>query len=122
MKIWTIPLSLLLWLAMAHTCSADMTVKQYLETTPEIRGVYVTGVGSGFSWANDWLKGHKFPLMFCIPDQLPINGSDYIRMVDRQIEQLRPKPGGSSFDFDNRMFIGLLLQHALIEAFPCRQK
>jgi hypothetical protein len=116
-------LIVLLAFVVVQNCSADMTVKEYLnhEKLYEnhdsvLNGVYLNGVGHGFEWANDWLEKRHLPPMFCVPDSMPLNGYNYVQMVDHQIERLRqsmPEP-----DLDG-MFVPLLLQKALIEAFPC---
>jgi hypothetical protein len=103
-------------LMVAPTCRADMTVKMYLAGSRTVNGVYLSGVGQGFSSANFWLKQRGLPTMYCEPDSLPLDGNDYLKIVDRQIEQLRR--GTTKPEF-NEMLIPLLLQKALMESFPC---
>jgi hypothetical protein len=60
-------------------------------------------------------KGHS--PMYCAPDSLALDGNDYVKMVDRQIEQLRRTASESDF---KGMLIPALLLKALIQTFPCQ--
>ena len=96
-------------------------VKVYLEGRKSaeksgVVGVYLNGVGQGFDWANYWLKNKGETPMYCNPQALPLSGDLFLKMVDRQIELLRPRMSKADL---NAMPVPLLLQKALVEAFPC---
>ncbi|HMD49851.1 MAG TPA: hypothetical protein VKG79_12160 [Bryobacteraceae bacterium] len=104
-------------LAVVQSCRADMTVGMYLKGDRVINGVYLNGVGQGFSWANYWMKQQGRPPIYCEPDSVALDGSDYVKMVDRQIERLRRT--ASEPDFKGMLVAALLLK-TLVEAFPCQ--
>ncbi len=106
-----------LWLVTIPNCLADMTVKAYLSGDRTVNGIYLNGVGQGLSWADFWMKRQGEPPMYCDQDSMPLDGNDYLKMVDRQIEQLRRVTPKSELD---KTLVPALLLRALMESFPCR--
>jgi hypothetical protein len=73
---------------------------------------YISGVSSGYSWANAFLENdHKTPL-FCLPPKLSMNAANDADLLDTYIHNHPSMPTYTP--------LNLILGKALIEAFPCK--
>lgn len=87
----------------------------------ETLGVYVTGAGEAYGWANATLKSKGGAPLFCIPDKLSLNGYNYEKIFKDEVERHRSvytpmldTPGVNSLSL-----VGLVLLNGLEATFPC---
>lgn len=82
------------------------------EDINDFSGVYITGVGAGYYWANAMLTASKQRPVYCQPDNIPLNGFNYEEMVKR--ESARGK-------YTDSTPVAVILLRGLMTAFPCQQ-
>jgi hypothetical protein len=79
--------------------------------------LYVHGLSDGLLRANAEAKFKYGTYLYCQPNNLALNGDNYIRMLDDAVE----KKKGFSFFKQNQdnPILGMLLLEELQNAFPC---
>ena len=109
---------LALTLLCQSTLALDIAAYEKAKELPDARKInemYITGVGQGILWANAAVtKKTKAPL-YCPPESLPLNGQNYMQLIDQYLQFLRSKPG-----FDESAPVELVLMRALQDNFPCK--
>jgi hypothetical protein len=74
---------------------------------------YIGGVGSGFSWANAWLKETRNqPPLYCVPAKLALSRENYLDILDRQVREHGDRRADTP--------VALMLLDGLVETFPCK--
>jgi hypothetical protein len=114
---------LILTLSCLPLSAANMTVKQYQKevnssdrTRADATKLYVMGVGEGIAWANAAAENNNAPL-YCQPPKFPMNGNNYIDILDRTIKMLESKTTVKEL---NEYPVGLLVLMGLQQSFPCQ--
>jgi hypothetical protein len=95
---------------------AEITVKLYqqIKHTDEFK-FYLHGLGTGYSWANYFLKQHGQPELFCPPEKLSLTPQNYNNILAEQLKILGNKTGPDDF-------VDFILLDGLIRTFPCHKK
>src|SRR5437016_3376587 len=99
--------------AFSSTASASLSIKEYKSAKGIGQGIwetvqaYITGAGNAFVVANTVLKSER---LYCQPNTLALDASNYVHLIDRQIQD-----GKTKDDSD----ITIVLYFALQETFPC---
>lgn len=110
----------------ASTCAhAYMSVSMYQLGDRSTTGLYVAGVVNGFSFANSSLKEQGLPPLFCMVENLPMNGDNYLAMIDDEIQRLKEAAAERGLNFDHatetNLLIELILLKRLQRVFPCAE-
>lgn len=78
---------------------------------------YLTGVGEGFGWANSRLSSRGDKQLYCVPENLALNGKNYVRIALDEVERQRAL--GMNIP-NNQIELALLV--GLERTFSCPQK
>lgn len=76
---------------------------------------YLTGVGRGIQYANEFMKAQGVPPLFCMPNNLSLDESIIHSLLDQEIR--RPS-GDRKYNADNT--IEMILTISFIRRFPCK--
>jgi hypothetical protein len=104
-------------LVLGFVFSANAEVRfgdYYMAKNLEWFKFYISGVGSGFGWANVQLHARGLPPLYCQPDKLGLNADNLLKILDDYIEQKKDqlKPD---------LPVEMLLLQGLKETFPCNR-
>lgn len=111
-------------------CSAPLRaldVKTYRESVQDAGDIqravaemiYITGVGEGFTQANDRLSALGREKLYCAPGSQGLALANYRDILDRRIADEATR---RTADELNQLNVEPLLLQGLIEAFPCAAK
>lgn len=75
---------------------------------------YITGVGSGISFANAMLSSRKLTELYCAPPNLALTYTNYMDILDREIKENKNK-----YSLDTPVEAILLV--GLQKVFPCEK-
>jgi len=101
---------LLLSVTIAH---AQVTVREYLESKDsEVTYSFITGIVTGYLWANGALVTKHGSPLFCQPVKLSLSGRTYLHILDQAIKA-DPK-----LIYENAP-VALALLEGLKKTFPC---
>ena len=103
------------------TALADVNVSDYKAAVAKgdkIIGIYVTGLGTGSSWANTAMKRETGKRLYCPPENLSIGPDNYSRILDDEIKRSEERLG---FQKIQETPIGAILLRGLTITFPCSQ-
>lgn len=94
---------------------AAMTIELYESASINKEGkqlveMYIVGLGEGFFWANAAAGANGTPALYCPPQNLAMNGDNYISILKREIE---------SGSHAKNSEVGLALLLGLQKTFPC---
>ena len=116
----------LLLLAFGVPLLAEISVKEYRraksskdKSTLDLVETYVTGLGRGFDWANAENRVKGQPPLYCVPDNLSLNGQNYIDILEGRIKQEAAKK--TEVELSEEKIEDLLLD-GLEKTFPCQTK
>jgi hypothetical protein len=107
-------------LGIALTAAPELRAEAYLKDYALIKDAtwfktYINGVGVGYAWSNTLLGHQKRAPLYCEPAKVPIQGSDYLELLDKKIASAikmgRP--------FSDSTPVELILLDGLVEAYPC---
>lgn len=103
----------------ASSAAGDWTVSAYrtFKTDRELwdlARIHIRGVGTGYSWANLYLKRAGQGQLFCPPQKKAPKDDDYIDILDREIQRRARKDK----EIEER-YIEKLLMDGLKRTFPC---
>lgn len=115
-------LLLLVAVLSASPCSADVTLKAYLDLRDSPRSretlrTYFTGVGRGIFWSNTVLNVRGAQPLFCMPEKLALDEGVIQSVLDQEI---RGPSEGRTYKADTA--VELILVSAFISRFPCSQQ
>ena len=100
-------------LALNNNANAEPRLADYQKVKNENWFMpYISGVSSGYSWANAFLRSDNKQPLFCNPSKVPMNALNYADLLDTYIHD---HPGLAA-----DIPIDLILGKALVEAFPCK--
>ncbi len=112
MKRWIAGLVLI---TVTHSASA-LSIGEYLRQRDssntasfKLTQIYLTGVVSGYIWANANNAAKKIPLLFCQPPPVTAN-IEIVKMLDEELGQINVTD-----DYPAE----LVLLQALVRAYPC---
>jgi hypothetical protein len=101
---------------------AEMTVTDYREALASSNErvvasmkMYVSGMGSGISWANGQATRTNSPL-YCSPPKRGLSGENYIDILNKAIDDFSGQATAKQLD---EFPIGALLMRGLRTTFPC---
>ena len=97
---------------------ADMSVEHYLKwkdnaAVSERLNEYLYGVGRGMVVANAIHHQYHVPVLFCPPERMPLDGSNFTNMIDRFIKEKHVAEKTPDIGVEYVLFL------ALMETFPC---
>jgi hypothetical protein len=103
--------------------SAELLVKQYREQIKSTDAavltfvkLYVQGLGDGIIWANSEVETQMSKHLFCQPTKLALTQSNYLNILDRQIEYSKTLFTEAELE---KAPIGFFLLKGLVDTFPC---
>lgn len=112
--------------AFSGSLSAEITVKDYRrimnskdKTQVDVLTAYLSGLGSGFSWANARTIYIGRQPLYCQPVKLAVQTDNYIDILNRQIND--EAAATTEADLAER-FIEQVLLDGLQKTFPCPTK
>jgi hypothetical protein len=99
--------------AFSLTAMGGVDVGKYKSMSHEDQGLrlYISGISTGFLWANAALMSDHQPALFCQPASLMMNVENDIAMLDAQIANGKEQSDSP---------IGMVLLIAYKATFPCR--
>lgn len=98
---------------------AELSLKHYPDLKgSEDFGLFLFGVGEGYSWTNALLRvqRHQEPF-FCVPRELALNEKNYMAILDGYISKHDVKD-----ELSEDAPLAFILLKALQEVFPCKEK
>lgn len=105
---------LLVW---TRSVCAEVPAKAYdLVKDTEWFKDYINGVGVGLGWANVHLMARKQERLYCVPENLALEASNYLDIIERKM---------SNKEFVKMLRLEtpleLILLNGLEETFPCKK-
>jgi hypothetical protein len=103
-----------LLLLSATAARSEMSAKEAIQQVQagDVSPVYfLSGLGTGFSWANTALQLDNKPRLYCVPAKIALT-------ADQEFDVLRRYVEGNPAFADKP--VGAVLLFALRDAFPCR--
>jgi hypothetical protein len=69
-----------------------MSVSEYRENIrtrdgKDLAGVYIAGMGEGYTWANAALESRGDKALYCFPPHLAVNGVFYTNVLEGEMKQ-----------------------------------
>lgn len=118
MKIISILLALISIVFFSSTARAEWCVKDYKKVKEDrVMQEYIYGVGKGLQVGNASMQVETRKKLFCPPERIALERSDFIRILDGEIERMEKSQG---FEKTQEEFIEVILFMGLKTAFPCK--
>lgn len=115
MNILKLAISVIILFCTTSTVNA-LTIPEYEKMKKDdidILKLYLLGVGRGYTWSNILAKKEHNVSLFCPPNNLVLNGDNYISIIDMELE--------AENNFKDNFEVEVILLVTLQETFPCEE-
>ena len=110
------------WKATEASCKSNPTCAARPDVDKGSSLTYIKGIGDGFVWANAWLLVTNHDRLYCTPENLGLNATNY----DQLLESFLPTASAALktakvtvWKSIDEVPIGFVLLEALVDSFPC---
>jgi len=102
--------------------ATSLSIEQYerlSQSENPLIDAYITGVAEGISWANTHNGNEGQDKIYCAPESLALNSSNYRQVLDQYLDKIESDVDKETPDVDKETPIALVMMYALKDAFPC---